>query len=129
MKQSPLIEFRSTIFEVAEGEDEETNPGIYGKSLAAWLASQLRVPEEDVVAEDFGWCVPVKSSQHRVYVACSSEDGSKDKWRVFVFAEGGFVSRVLGRDTRVAEVTSVFARVKQMLEANSGISEITARRT
>jgi hypothetical protein len=83
MKKSPSLEFSSTLFEVVEGEDEETNPGIYGKSLAAWLASQLRVPEQDVIAEDFGWCVPVKSSQHRLYVACSSEDDSKDRWRVF----------------------------------------------
>lgn len=129
MKQSPLLEFRSTIFEVADGEDEETNPGIYGKSLAAWLASQLRVPDVDVIAEDFGWCVPVKSSEHRVYVACASEDDSRERWRVFVFAEGGFVKRLLGRDTGVAEVASLFARVKQMLEANSGISEIIERRT
>jgi hypothetical protein len=125
MKKSPLLEFRSTLFEVVEGEDQETNPGIYGKSLAAWLASQLRIPEQDVIAEDFGWCIPVKSSQHRLYVACSSEDDSKDRWRVFVFAEGGFISRLLGRDTRAAEVTAVFARIKQILEANSGISAVT----
>ncbi|HKS58334.1 MAG TPA: hypothetical protein VJS12_23760 [Steroidobacteraceae bacterium] len=90
--QSPLLEFRSTSFEVAEGEDEETNPGIYGKSLATWLAAQLSVSDDEVNAEDFGWCVPVKSPQHRLYIACSSEDDSKDRWRVFVFAEGGFFS-------------------------------------
>lgn len=113
MMQSSHLEFESTAFNVADGEDEETNPGIYGKSLAIWLASQLQVSEEDVIAEDFGWCVPVKSSSHRLYVACSSEDDRKDRWRVFVFAEGGFVARLLGRDTRAADVASLFSRIKQ----------------
>ena len=42
MTQSPLLEFESSAFLVAPGEDEETNPGIYGKALAQWLAEQLR---------------------------------------------------------------------------------------
>jgi hypothetical protein len=127
--QSALLEFESTIFDVVKGEDEETNPGIYGKSLAAWLAAQLQVPEEHVVAEDFGWCVPIKASPHRLYVACSSEDDRNDRWRVFVFAEGGFLARLFARDTRAADVASLFSRVKEMLEANPGISGLRGRRT
>jgi hypothetical protein len=128
MMQSSLLEFESTAFSVADGEDEETNPGIYGKSLAIWLASQLQVSEEAVIAEDFGWCVPVKSSPHRLYVACSSEDDRKDRWRIFVFAEGGFVARLLGRDTRAADVESLFSRIKLILAAKPGISAVTERR-
>lgn len=129
MMQSPLLEFRSTTFEVTDGEDEETNPGIYGKSLATWLAARLGVADDEVIAEDFGWCVPVKSPHYRLYIACSSEDDSRDRWRVFVFAEGGLFSRLLGRDTRTAEVTSVFARVKEILGAHRGVFEMTERRT
>ena len=126
--QSSHLEFESTAFHVSDGEDEETNPGIYGRSLARWLASQLQISEEDVIAEDFGWCVPMKSSPHRLYVACSSEDDRKDRWRVFAFAEGGFVSRLLGRDTRGADVEALFSRVKQILESKLGIAAITERR-
>jgi hypothetical protein len=127
MMQSSHLEFESTAFDVSDGEDEETNPGIYGKSLALWLASQLKISEEDVIAEDFGWCVPAKSSPHRLYVACSSEDNRKDKWRVFVFAEGGFLARLLGRDSRAADVESQFSRIKKMLEARSDVSALAER--
>jgi hypothetical protein len=68
MKQSPLPEFESSAFAVLPNEDNETNPGIYGKALAQWLANQLRaagVPAGEVIAEDFGWCVPVESSPFR----------------------------------------------------------------
>ena len=119
MMQSSHLEFESTAFKVSDGEDEETNPGIYGKSLAIWLASHLRVPEEDVVAEDFGWCVPVPSSPHRLYVACSSEDDKKDRWRVFVFAEGGFLARLLGRDTSAGDVESLFSRIKHDIRSRA----------
>jgi hypothetical protein len=55
MTQSPLLEFESSAFAVVPGEDEKTNPGIYGKALAQWLAEQLRAAGfsvEDVIAED-----------------------------------------------------------------------------
>ena len=42
MKQTPLLAFESSAFAVIPGEDHETNPGIYGKALAQWLAGEPR---------------------------------------------------------------------------------------
>jgi hypothetical protein len=75
MRQTPLLEFESSAFPVIPGEDEETNPRIYGKALARWLAEQLRAAgfcPGEVIAEDFGWCVPVNSEPHSLHVACAS---------------------------------------------------------
>lgn len=119
--QSPLLEFESTDFAVMDGEDDETNPGIYGRALAGWVAAQLEVSEDDIIPEDFGWCVPAKSSPYRLYVACSSEDDSKNKWRVFVFAEGGLMSRLLGRDSRAKEIESLFSKIKSVLSTHPGV--------
>ena len=118
MKQSPLLEFESSVFAPIPGEDEETNPGIYGKALAQWLAERLRaagVAAGDVIAEDFGWCVPVAAGPHPLYVACASTETS-DRWQVFVFAEGGVMARLLGRDTSAESVASLFAAVRRCLE-------------
>src|SRR4051812_31558278 len=101
MKQSPLLEFESSAFAVIPGEDERTNPGIHGKALAHWLSEKLRAAgfsTGDVVAEDFGWCVPVELKPHSLYVACASSGEEPNQWRVFVFAEGGVVARLLGKD-------------------------------
>ena len=73
MRQSPLLQFESTAFVDAPGTDEETNPGIFGKALADWLSRQLEAQGSkpgDVIAEDFGWCVPLESNPHKLYVAC-----------------------------------------------------------
>jgi hypothetical protein len=119
MKQSPLLEFESSAFAVTPGEDEETNPGIYGKALAQWLAEQLRpagFPTGTVIAEDFGWVVPVESKPHSLYVACASGE-TPDQWRVFAFAEGGVMARLLGKDKSAESLTSLFAAVRRCLES------------
>jgi len=89
MKQSPLLLLESSAFAPIPGEDRETNPGIFGKALALWLAEQLKTAgftPGDAFAEDFGWCVPVQSKGHALYVACANSDGSSDQWMVFAFA-------------------------------------------
>lgn len=120
MAQSPLLEFDSSAFAVVPGEDAETNPGVYGKALALWLAEQLRtagLSVGDVIAEDFGWCVPVASEPHSLYVACSSTGERPDHWRVFAFAEGRILSRLLGKDKRGESVATLHATIRRCLES------------
>ena len=121
MKQSPLLEFESTAFAIAPGEDERTNPGIFGKALAEWLAVALRVQgfsSAEIIPEDFGWCVPLESKPHKLYVACASAEELPSHWRVFVFAEGALMARVLGKDKSAESVAAAFAAVKQALQSS-----------
>jgi hypothetical protein len=119
MEQSPLLIFESSAFAIVPGEDQQTNPGIYGSALAHWLAETLRtsgVPVRRVIAEDFAWCVRVESQPHALYVVCASTDETADEWRVFVFAEGGLLARLLGMDKSAEAVSSLFAAVRRCLE-------------
>lgn len=127
MKQSPLLEFECEAFAVIPGEDTETNPGIHGKALARWLAEQLRatgVPAGDVIAEDFGWCVLVESKPHSLYVACASTGEQPNQWRVFAFAEGGVMARLLGKDKSAESLASLFAAVRRCLESAPTVREL-----
>jgi hypothetical protein len=48
--------FKSNIFEIIAGEDEETNPDRYGKNLGLWLCSKFierGYSEAELVAEDW----------------------------------------------------------------------------
>ena len=130
MTQSALLLFESNAFPIAPGEDEQTNPGIFGRALAEWVGDRLReqgLPAEAVIAEDFGWCVPVRLAPHAVYVACASGEESTDsgRWQLFVFAEGGLLQRLFGTDTRGEAIQSVFTAVRQALESSSGIRNLT----
>ena len=96
--------FRSTLFEIEQGEDEETNPGCYGKALAEWLAARL-TPfgyETSVVPEDWGWCVVCVEDTYLLWVGCGAmhdeafydnynpdtpPDGADVEWHVFTHVE------------------------------------------
>lgn len=130
--QSALLLFESNAFPVAPGEDRQTNPGIFGRALATWVGERLReqgLPAGAVIAEDFGWCVPLRIEPYAVYVACSSADegegADSSRWQLFVFAEGGLLKRLLGRDDRRDAVQRVFAAVRRALESSPDIRNLT----
>ena len=67
--------FRSTRFRVEPGEDADTNPGIFGRQLAAWIAAKLRdrgYPDTEEVPEDWGWAVVCQRRPFYLYVACGN---------------------------------------------------------
>jgi len=129
MKQSPLLQFRCDAFAISPDEDAATNPGIFGRSLAEWLSGALRARGWSVgavVAEDFGWCVPVDSQPHALYVACASAGAEPGTWRVFVFAEGGLLGRLLGRgDTRADDLARTYEAVRSALVVRPDIHDVT----
>ncbi|MET0210591.1 MAG: hypothetical protein ABW220_16205 [Burkholderiaceae bacterium] len=127
MRQSPLLHFESTAFPAIEGEDAETNPGIFGKALAEWLATTLAshgTATEGVIAEDFGWCVAVASKPHRLYVACANGEEAHT-WQVFSFAEGGGLSRLFGKDRSAEQLDALHATVRDILSTEASISRLT----
>ena len=126
MPQSPLLTFKSSAFQAIPGEDEKTNPGIYGNALAQWLAGQLRArgfATGEVFAEDFGWCVPIESLPQPVYVACASGE-SAEAWQVFSFAEPGLLARLLGRDESRRSLEGVFDAIKACLTGAADVREL-----
>jgi hypothetical protein len=131
MLQSPLLLFESSVFPITPDEDRETNPGIYGKALAGWLARELHgagFAAGSVFAEDYGWCVPIASSARAMHVVCANGERPHD-WQVFVFAEGGTLASVMARvrgarDTRAAALNEVFAAVKQTLASSPDVRNL-----
>jgi hypothetical protein len=127
MTQISHFEFNSDAFPVSPGEDEETNPGIFGKSLAEWLLGRLQgrgLTAEEVIAEDFAWCVSVSCPPYTGYVACAPSPEDDSDWRVFAFVEGGLLSRLMGRDKRAESLDLLNATVKNALENASEIRDL-----
>lgn len=125
MPQAPILSFESTAFPVAEGEDEETNPGLFGRSLAEWLSSQLKergVATSAVVPEDFGWCIPVAERSAKLYVACSSADGKATSWQVFAFSEGSVLGRFLGNNKSAEALGNLHRMLKDILGESGQVS-------
>jgi hypothetical protein len=70
---------------------------------------QLRlagVVAEDVIAEDFGWCVPVKSPP-----SCANDEGA-DHWQIFTFVERRLMDRIFGKDKSTELLAPLHAIVR-----------------
>lgn len=120
---SPILMFQSSRFEIVQDEDQLTNPGIYGRSLAEWMASELPTRGYralgEVIPEDFAWCVPVAADDCELYIACANAD---DGWQAYVFADCGLMARLAGRDPRAEAVAGLYAAVRAILENAPGIN-------
>ena len=107
--------FKSSLFEIEPGEDEEINPGIYGRQLSAWLRQKLEAggyPVEDVINEDWGRCLMCQRSPFALWVGVGSvEDESRVEgmiptkdavvWHCFAVTEGGLRMRMFGKKNEI----------------------------
>lgn len=95
--------------------------------MAVDAIASSRLFRRPVIPEDFGWCVPLESKPHKLLVACSSNPEAANRWQVFVFAEGGLMSRLFGKDTSSQSVTGAFDAVREILQASSTVRELQQR--
>ena len=64
--------FKSEIFPIEQGEDVETNPLCFGKSLASWLSEKFSEIgyKTEIIPEDWGWCVVCESKGYLLWLGC-----------------------------------------------------------
>lgn len=69
--------FTSTRFTIEPAEDEETNPGRYGKAVALWLSNALEKSgyKTDIFPEDWGWRVLCEfTNDYQLFIGCGNVD-------------------------------------------------------
>jgi hypothetical protein len=127
MQSTRQIHARSSRFAIEPGEDEDTNPGIYGRALAQWLATQL--PEfgwrvKGCIAEDFGRLVEVEHTKFRLFVACASGHDGADSWQAFTFAEGGGLLGMFAKSDKQQLADRLLGDVERAIRNDSSTLDI-----
>lgn len=132
-----VYRFSSTLFEIEPGEDEEINPRMYGRQLAAWLKVQLETrghAVEPVIAEDWGRCLMCAREPFLLWIGCGSEDittaQSDDPppakedvvWVCFAEAEIPLLKRLFNRPDPSAALTRLDDDLKRILDGEPGIT-------
>jgi len=66
--------FKSSLFEIEPGEDDEINPKIYGRQLARWLATKLqdRGYAPEIINEDWGRCLMCARDPVWLWIGCAN---------------------------------------------------------
>jgi hypothetical protein len=121
------VSFKSSYFPVEPGEDEDINPGVFGKALAAWVADKLRergVGVEKIVEEDFGRLVMVQRKPFMLWVGCANAENSTTDWQLFLAAEVGPLRRIFQRVDPTSSFSELMAHVRAIVEQIPGVSAI-----
>lgn len=70
-----FVDFTSDEFPPYPGEEEEVNPGLWGKSLAEYIVSKLSdhgIITDEFYPEDWGWEIPVSNQAFPIYIGCTN---------------------------------------------------------
>jgi hypothetical protein len=125
---SDHVVFRSPGFAVEPDEDRQTNPGIYGKALAAWVADKLRARgvavEDQIVAEDFGRVVVVQRTPFMLWVGCASVDGSTTEWQLQIAAEFTVFARLFRRVDPTPAIAALREHLRAIVQEAPDVSDI-----
>jgi hypothetical protein len=120
------VEFRSDRFPAYDGEENQINPGRWGKRLAEFLRDTLRLEGFETgepFAEDWGWVVPVANEHFRLSIDCGRYEEYPDGYACFIEPHTPVVRRFLRKvDTRAC-VTSLQQAMDKILAEADGIRE------
>ena len=92
------VEFRSDRFPAYDGEEQQVNPGRWGRRLAEFLRDNLRkegFQAQELVAEDWGWMLPIENDQFPLWIGCGNYEEYADGFLCFIEPHTPFVRRLL----------------------------------
>ncbi len=121
------VEFRSSKFPPYEGEEEQINPGLWGKRLAEYLAQKLAekgIVTEEMVAEDWGWYVPVRNEGFRLALCCGHQNGDDDEFVCFTDPSTPIVKTFLKKIDATAQLTLLTEALQQILTSDPEIRDV-----
>jgi hypothetical protein len=121
------IEFRSSKFPPYEGEEEEINPGLWGKRLTEYLAAKLEekgIETEEMSVEDWGCYLPVRNEGFRLALCCGHQNGDADQFLCFTDPSTPKVKKFFRSIDATPQLTRLLESVREILESDSEIRDI-----
>jgi hypothetical protein len=121
------VEFRSNKFPPYPGEEEQINPGLWGKRLAEYLVQKLAekgIQTEGMIAEDWGWYVPVKNEGFKLAICCGHQNGDDDEFLCFTQPSTPIVKRLFKKIDATEQLTHLTEALQQILASDPEIRNV-----
>jgi hypothetical protein len=121
------VEFRSSKFPPYEGEEEQVNPGLWGKRLAeylVWKLAEKGVETEEINPEDWGWYIPVKNDGFRLAICAGHQYGDDDQFLCFTEPRTPILKRLFKKIDATPQLSRLVAALDQILAADPEISDV-----
>jgi len=124
------VEFRSVKFPPYEGEEEQINPGLWGRRLAEYLVARLAergIETHEMLAEDWGWYVPVRSDGAKLALCCGHQQGDDDEFLCFTEPAQPIVRKLFRQVDVTSQLTRLTGAIADILESDPDITDIAWR--
>ena len=122
------VEFRSSKFPPYEGEEEDINPGLWGKRLAEYLVVKLAergIETDPMIVEDWGWYVPIRNEGFRLALCCGHQSGDDgDEFLCFTDPSRPIVKKLFRTIDATAQLTRLTQALEQILASDPDIREV-----
>ena len=121
------VTFRSKKFPPYDGEEEQINPGLWGKRLAEYLVDKLKphgIETEEIIAEDWGWYIPIKNEGFRLAICCGHQNGDDDEFLCFTDPATPIIRKLFKRINATHELTRVVAAMEKILSSDPEITNV-----
>jgi hypothetical protein len=122
-----FVEFRSKKFPPYADEEELVNPGLGGKRLAEYLVQKLfqkGIETEDIIAEDWGWYVPVKNDGFRLAICCGHQNGDDDEFLCFTDPKTPVVKKLFKKIDATEQLTRLTDVMWDIFSSDPEITDI-----
>ncbi len=122
-----FVEFRSSNFPPYEGEEEQINPGLWGKRLAEYLVQKLAergIQTEEMIAEDWGWYVPVRNEGFRLALCCGHQNGDDDEFLCFTDPKTPVVKKLFKKIDATPQLARLTEALQQIFASDPEIREV-----
>jgi hypothetical protein len=121
------VEFRSDKFPPYDGEEEEINPGLWGKRLAEYLQENLPyhgVKVTGIGSEDWGWMVELENDEFPLWIGCGHQSGDNDEFSCFIEQSKSLIRRWFKKIDTSVKVGRVSEALKKVFESDPDIRNI-----
>jgi len=121
------VEFRSLKFPPYEGEEEEINPGLWGRRLTEYLAAKLTehgIETDEMAIEDWGCYLPIRNDGFRLALCCGHQSGDDDEFLVFTDPSKPKFKKFFRTIDATSRLTALLEALRKILEADAEIRDI-----
>lgn len=121
------VEFRSDKFPPYDGEEEQINPGLWGKRLAEYWVQKLAekgIETQTIIAEDWGWYIPVVNADFRLAICCGHQYGDNDEFLCFTDPSTPRVKKFFKTIDATAQLTKLTDAMREILAADPDIRDV-----
>jgi hypothetical protein len=121
------VEFRSKKFPPYEGEEEQINPGLWGKRLAEYLVQKLAekgIRTDTIIAEDWGWYIPIPNEGFRLAICCGHQNGDADEFLCFTEPSTPVVKKFFKKIDATPQLTRITFALDQILSSDPEITNV-----